>query len=258
MLGGLGGRVVRPGTFDGSVRLRDHAGRISWPNPRQRRFRHHGVRDRRGTGCRVGRRAGHSRPGCGTPVHNGTEVFFTTTLGRIEPADARTTVWPGHGAAGRERSVRHGGRAGDFRRRHVDHRSRHRRRDGHADRRDRHSTDVADWRGHFEYRELGSKTSKATPCPRSSSVSRPRKGSVKPTSDLTNDQGDGHDCLSTTETATVTATSGGSATALTGTVVVIVPRTRSQARAESAYHSPYRLPSSAVSGAPLFTLMMPA
>src|SRR6187401_2343273 len=30
-------------------------------------------------------------PGSGTPVHNGTEVFFTTTLGRIEPADARTT-----------------------------------------------------------------------------------------------------------------------------------------------------------------------
>ena len=29
-------------------------------------------------------------PGVGTPVHNGTEVFFTTTLGRIEPADAQT------------------------------------------------------------------------------------------------------------------------------------------------------------------------
>ena len=29
-------------------------------------------------------------PGAGTPVHNGTVVTFTTTLGRIEPAEART------------------------------------------------------------------------------------------------------------------------------------------------------------------------
>lgn len=31
-------------------------------------------------------------PGVGTPVHNGTLVSFTTTLGRIEPAEARTTA----------------------------------------------------------------------------------------------------------------------------------------------------------------------
>ena len=30
--------------------------------------------------------------GVGTPVHNGTLVTFTTTLGRIEPAEARTTA----------------------------------------------------------------------------------------------------------------------------------------------------------------------
>ena len=30
-------------------------------------------------------------PASGTPVHNGTLVSFTTTLGRIEPAEARTT-----------------------------------------------------------------------------------------------------------------------------------------------------------------------
>ena len=30
-------------------------------------------------------------PGAGTPVHNGTLVTFTTTLGRIEPAEARTS-----------------------------------------------------------------------------------------------------------------------------------------------------------------------
>src|SRR5690606_32374262 len=29
--------------------------------------------------------------GTGTPVHDGTEVFFTTTIGRIEPELARTT-----------------------------------------------------------------------------------------------------------------------------------------------------------------------
>ncbi len=32
-----------------------------------------------------------STPGAGTPVHNGTSVTFTTTLGRIEPSEARTT-----------------------------------------------------------------------------------------------------------------------------------------------------------------------
>jgi adhesin/invasin len=31
-----------------------------------------------------------SSPGAGTPVHNGTVVTFTTTIGRVEPAEART------------------------------------------------------------------------------------------------------------------------------------------------------------------------
>jgi hypothetical protein len=31
-----------------------------------------------------------NQPGAGTPVHNGTVVSFTTTLGRIEPSEART------------------------------------------------------------------------------------------------------------------------------------------------------------------------
>ena len=31
-----------------------------------------------------------STPGAGTPVHNGTVVTFTTTIGRIEPSEART------------------------------------------------------------------------------------------------------------------------------------------------------------------------
>lgn len=35
---------------------------------------------------------GTINPGTGTPVHNGTVVTFTTTLGRIEPAEAKTTA----------------------------------------------------------------------------------------------------------------------------------------------------------------------
>ena len=31
-------------------------------------------------------------PGVGTPVQNGTHVIFTTTLGRMEPADAQTNA----------------------------------------------------------------------------------------------------------------------------------------------------------------------
>ena len=31
-----------------------------------------------------------SRPGAGTPVQNGTLITFTTTVGRVEPAEART------------------------------------------------------------------------------------------------------------------------------------------------------------------------
>ena len=49
------------------------------------------------------------------------------------------------------------------------------------------------------------------------------RGTVDPTSDISNDLGLATTNLSTTETATVTATSGGSATALNGTVVVTVP-----------------------------------
>jgi len=37
-----------------------------------------------------GNNGGGTTTGTGTPVHNGTVVSFTTTLGRIEPADAET------------------------------------------------------------------------------------------------------------------------------------------------------------------------
>ncbi len=39
----------------------------------------------------TGTPGGAATPSAGTPVHNGTLVTFTTSLGRIEPAEARTT-----------------------------------------------------------------------------------------------------------------------------------------------------------------------
>src|SRR5215203_3210255 len=38
-----------------------------------------------GSGANIG-----SRTGAGTPVQNGTVITFTTTIGRIEPSEART------------------------------------------------------------------------------------------------------------------------------------------------------------------------
>src|SRR3954447_17538955 len=43
-----------------------------------------------GTGSGGGATTTTSRAGAGTPVQNGTLVTFTTTLGRIEPSEART------------------------------------------------------------------------------------------------------------------------------------------------------------------------
>ena len=43
-----------------------------------------------GTGTGTGGTTATSTPGAGTPVHNGTVVTFTTTIGRIEPTEART------------------------------------------------------------------------------------------------------------------------------------------------------------------------
>jgi len=42
------------------------------------------------TGTGTGTTTTTTRPGAGTPVHNGTLVSFTTTMGRIEPSEART------------------------------------------------------------------------------------------------------------------------------------------------------------------------
>jgi hypothetical protein len=43
-----------------------------------------------GTGTTPSAAASTSTPGAGTPVQNGTLVSFTTTIGRIEPSEART------------------------------------------------------------------------------------------------------------------------------------------------------------------------
>ena len=43
-----------------------------------------------GTTATPGTGTGTSTPSSGTPVHNGTLVSFTSTIGRIEPAEART------------------------------------------------------------------------------------------------------------------------------------------------------------------------
>lgn len=42
-------------------------------------------------GALAGGTGGNVTSGAGTPVHNGTIVYFSTTLGRLEPAEAQTT-----------------------------------------------------------------------------------------------------------------------------------------------------------------------
>jgi adhesin/invasin len=41
-------------------------------------------------GLSAGQNGGTVTSGAGTPVHNGTKVFFSTTIGRVEPAEAET------------------------------------------------------------------------------------------------------------------------------------------------------------------------
>ena len=163
-------------------------------------------------------------PGSGTPVHNGTEVFFTTTLGRIEPADARTTS--GRATA---RLVGSG----------ISGTAVVRATSGGAT-----STIEVDIGAATATRIVVTAAPQTLPIGGGTSNVRARvedqqgnavpsvlvsfsttKGSLNPTSDLSNEQGEATTVLSTTETATVTATSGGSATALTGSIVVIVPGT---------------------------------
>jgi hypothetical protein len=45
-----------------------------------------------GFGAGSGTSAGTTTAGTGTPVHNGTVVTFTTTLGRLEPAETTTNA----------------------------------------------------------------------------------------------------------------------------------------------------------------------
>jgi adhesin/invasin len=165
--------------------------------------------------------AGAVVPGVGTPVHNGTEVFFTTTLGRIEPADARTV-------SGRATARLIG--------QDVSGTAVVRATSGGAT-----STIEVDIGAATATRIVVTATPQTLPSGGGTAEIRARvedqqgnpvpsvlvsfstsKGSVSPTSDLTSSQGLASTILSTTESATVTATSGGSATALNGTVVVTV------------------------------------
>jgi adhesin/invasin len=160
-------------------------------------------------------------PGVGTPVHNGTEVYFTTSLGLIEPQDVRTT-------SGRATArLIGGGRSGTAIVRATS---------GGAT-----STIEVDIGAATATRIVVTATPQTLPSDggTSSIVARVEdqqgnpvnnvlvsftasRGTVNPTSDVTNDLGIATTDLSTTETATVTATSGGSATSLNGTVVVTV------------------------------------
>jgi adhesin/invasin len=160
-------------------------------------------------------------PGVGTPVHNGTEVFFTTTLGRIEPADAQTVA--GRATArliGADRSgtaivrATSGGATSTI---EVDI--------GAATATRLVLTATPQTLG------AGGGTSEVSarvedqqgnPVPQVLVSFSTSRGSLNPTSDLTSSQGRASTILSTTESATVTATSGGSATALSGTIVVTV------------------------------------
>ena len=172
-------------------------------------------------GTASGEEPGAVVPGVGTPVHNGTEVYFTTTLGRIEPQDARTT-------SGRATArLVGGGRSGTAIVRATS---------GGAT-----STIEVDIGAATATRIVVTATPQTLSSDGGTAVIVARvedqqgnpvpgvlvsfttsRGTVTPTSDVSNDLGIATTDLSTTETATVTATSGGSATSLNGTVVVTV------------------------------------
>jgi len=168
-------------------------------------------------------------PGSGTPVHNGTEVIFTTTLGRIEPAEAKTR-------SGRATARLIGG--------DISGTAIVRATSGGAT-----STIEVDIGAATATRIVVTATPQTLPAGGGTSEVRARvedqqgnpvpqvlvsfstsKGSVSPTSDITSTQGLASTILSTTDSATVSATSGGSATALNGTVVVTVTSATPSAR----------------------------
>lgn len=165
--------------------------------------------------------AGSVVPGSGTLVHNGTEVFFTTTLGRIEPAEAKTT-------SGRATVRLFGdGRSGTAIVRATS---------GGAT-----STIEVDIGAATATRIALTATPQALEAGGGTSLITARvedqqgnpvqdvlvsftttRGTVAPSSDLSNQQGIATTTLSTTAEAVVTATSGGSASSLTGSVTVTV------------------------------------
>jgi hypothetical protein len=159
--------------------------------------------------------------GSGTPVHNGTEVFFTTSIGRIEPAVARTT-----GGRATARLISDG-RSGTATVTAVS---------GPAS-----STIEVDIGAAVATRIAVTASPQALPTGGGASTITARvedqqgngvagilvsfsttSGSLSTTSGTTDGDGYVSTTLNTTANATVTASSGGAATALNGTVAVTV------------------------------------
>jgi hypothetical protein len=157
--------------------------------------------------------------GVGTPVHNGTLVTFTTTLGRVEPAEARTTAGRttvkliADGRSGTAKITAFSGAASSTVEVDI----------GAAG-----ATRVAVTANPQSLPYIGGTTTISARVedqqgngllgvPVSFSTT---KGSLSATTVLTNEQGFALTTLYTTAEATVTASTGGSATSLNGTVLV--------------------------------------
>ncbi len=157
--------------------------------------------------------------GVGTPVHNGTLVTFTTTLGRLEPSEARTTAGRttvkliADGRSGTAKITAFSGAASSTVEIDI----------GAAG-----ATRVAVTANPQSLPYTGGTTTVSARVedqqgngllgvPVSFSTT---KGSLSATTVLTNQQGFATTSLYTIAEATVTASTGGSATALNGTVVV--------------------------------------
>jgi hypothetical protein len=157
--------------------------------------------------------------GVGTPVHNGTLVTFTTTLGRIEPVEARTSAGRAtvrliaDGRSGTAKITAFSGAASNT----LD-----------VDIGAAGATHVAVTANPQSLPYTGGQTTISARVedqqgnglvgvPVSFSTT---KGTLSNTTVLTNEQGFALTTLSTTAEATVTASTGGSATALNGTVLV--------------------------------------
>jgi hypothetical protein len=163
--------------------------------------------------------------GEGTPVHNGTVVTFTTTLGRLEPTEATTsngravtkliadgrsgvaTITAYSGAATQTLDVKIGAAAAD----HLSVTA---------------SPQTLPGTGGASTITARVEDAEGNGLPGVPVSFSTTKGTLSATSVLSNDQGTASTVLTTTQDATVTATTGGATGATTGTVdVTLKPRT---------------------------------